>query len=47
MLALGPVFNVAHMISPLKYIAPFTKEISVLVELFGVKDFLPNDKVSN
>lgn len=41
--ALGPVANVTHMTSPVRLLAPFTKDAQMLFRLFGEYDFLPNN----
>ena len=46
MIALGPVFKITHMTSVAKYLAPIAKEIELVMELFGIHDFLPNSPVS-
>ena len=46
MVALGPVFKITHMTSVAKYLAPIAKEIELVMELFGIHDFLPNSPVS-
>ncbi|XP_071792325.1 gastric triacylglycerol lipase-like [Asterias amurensis] len=44
--ALGPVTTVGHMTSPLRYLSPYTSEIKFVLNLLGVKDFMPSSKVT-
>ncbi|GIY22139.1 gastric triacylglycerol lipase [Caerostris darwini] len=41
-IALGPVTTCGYITSPIKYLAPFTKEIDFLASLIGIDEFLPN-----
>lgn len=43
--ALGPVTTVGHMESPIKYLSYFLPEVQDLFKFFGVRDFLPSDRV--
>ncbi|XP_076324164.1 gastric triacylglycerol lipase-like [Tachypleus tridentatus] len=40
--ALAPVATVGYIKSPVRYLAPYTKDIEILFKLFGVNEFLPN-----
>jgi len=40
--ALGPVATVKDMYGPLAWLAPFTDELQMFLDFFGVDDFLPN-----
>ncbi|XP_022256648.1 gastric triacylglycerol lipase-like [Limulus polyphemus] len=40
--ALAPVATVGYIKSPIRYFAPYTKDIEILLKLLGVKEFLPN-----
>ncbi|XP_076351713.1 gastric triacylglycerol lipase-like isoform X2 [Tachypleus tridentatus] len=42
--ALAPVATVGYIKSPIKYLAPYTKDIEVLFRLLGINEFLPNTK---
>ncbi len=46
MVAMGPVAFVSHMKSPLRLLAPFTKEIEKLFEALGVNEFAPNNEIT-
>jgi len=44
---LAPIAFVDHMISPLKYIAPFAGSIDWILEFLGVGEFLPSNAFTN
>ncbi|XP_038064867.1 lysosomal acid lipase/cholesteryl ester hydrolase-like [Patiria miniata] len=44
--ALGPVATVGHMTSPLRYLSTFLPEIEFLLNILGVRDFLPSSKIT-
>ena len=44
MIAMGPVAKVSHMKSPIRFLAPFIKEIEFLFWLMGVNEFVPSNK---
>ena len=46
MVGMGPVAYVGHMISPLRILAPFTKELQYLLKLLGVNEFAPSNVVT-
>lgn len=41
--ALGPVTTVGYMTSPVRYLAPFAEDSSILLRFFGEYDFLPSN----
>jgi len=41
--ALGPVAAMKHVQGPVKYAAPFTKDMGIVAKFFGVDEFLPNN----
>lgn len=43
--ALGPVATVGQITSPIRILSYYTKEIVGLFDIFGVKDFLPNNEI--
>jgi len=43
--AIGPVMNMQHVEGPVKYAAPFTKYLNLITKIFGVDEFLPNNKL--
>ncbi|XP_067129246.1 gastric triacylglycerol lipase-like [Centruroides vittatus] len=42
-MALGPVATVGYITSPIRYLAPFCREINFLFRLLGFYEFLPNN----
>lgn len=44
MFGLGPVATVKHIISPIKYLAPFANDIHILLNLLGDYEFLPYNR---
>jgi len=45
--ALAPIANLTNIVSPIKYIAPFVKEISWVLKFFGDGEFLPSGELFN
>jgi len=43
--ALGPVASMKNVRGPVKYAAPATKYMGLIAKLFGVDEFLPNNKL--
>lgn len=43
MFGLGPVATVSHIESPIKFLAPFAKDIKMLMNLLGEYEFLPHN----
>lgn len=43
MFGLGPVATTAHILSPIKYLAPFSKDINIILKLLGKYEFLPSN----
>nr|AWU67119.1 putative triacylglycerol lipase [Crangon crangon] len=45
MFGLGPVATTSHIRSPIRYLAPFEKDIDVILRLLGEYEFLPNNPI--
>lgn len=45
MIAAAPVFNVHNMLSPIRIMSPFANDLAMVLKLFGLKDFLPNNSI--
>jgi len=46
MIALGPVANMNHVESAIKYLAPFANQINEVLQFLGVGEFLPTDGIT-
>ncbi|CAG0892516.1 unnamed protein product [Cyprideis torosa] len=44
MFGLGPVSQLQNMVSPLRYIAPFADDITWIMNMFGLNEFLPSNE---
>jgi len=42
---MGPVFNVSHLISPIKFLSPISNDLALAFKILGVNEFLPNSWV--
>ncbi|GFX98849.1 hypothetical protein TNCV_1504251 [Trichonephila clavipes] len=44
-IALAPVASGIHITNVVSYLAPFSRDLAFLAKLFGIRDFLPNNKI--
>uniref|UniRef100_A0A0K2THP6 Lipase n=1 Tax=Lepeophtheirus salmonis TaxID=72036 RepID=A0A0K2THP6_LEPSM len=47
MIAMGPVAKVTHVVSPIRHLAPFSKDFKFLMDLLGINEISPSNAILN